>query len=49
GRTFGDAPSGGLVLLVDSAGLVAVAVNGGRAADLLGLAPGDLLTVRVIG
>lgn len=49
GRTFGDAPTGGLVLLVDSAGLVAVAVNGGRAADLLGLAPGDLLTVRATG
>lgn len=49
GRTFGDAPVGGLVLLVDSAGLVAVAVNGGRAADLLGLAPGDLLTVRAAG
>jgi S-adenosyl-L-methionine hydrolase (adenosine-forming) len=46
GGTFGDAPTGGLVLLVDSAGLVAVAVNGGRAADLLGVAPGDLLTVR---
>ncbi|NES12801.1 MULTISPECIES: S-adenosyl-l-methionine hydroxide adenosyltransferase family protein [Micromonospora] len=46
GRTFGDAPAGGLVLLADSAELVAVAVNGGRAADLLGVAPGDLLTVR---
>ncbi|MFG2055005.1 S-adenosyl-l-methionine hydroxide adenosyltransferase family protein [Micromonospora sp. NPDC048930] len=46
GRTFGDAPAGELVLFVDSAGLVAVAVNGGRAADLLALAPGDLLTVR---
>ncbi|SBT53440.1 SAM hydrolase/SAM-dependent halogenase family protein [Micromonospora auratinigra] len=45
GRTFGDAPTGRLVLLVDSAGLVAVAVNGGRAADLLGVAPGDLVTV----
>ncbi len=28
---------------VDSAGQVAVAVNGGRAADLLGVAPGDRL------
>ncbi|MGB2571361.1 SAM hydrolase/SAM-dependent halogenase family protein [Micromonospora citrea] len=47
GRTFGDAPDGTLVVLVDSAGLLAVAVNGGRAADLLGVAPGDL--VRVTG
>ncbi|MEV4478652.1 SAM hydrolase/SAM-dependent halogenase family protein [Micromonospora coxensis] len=47
GRTFGEAPDGALVVLVDSAGLLAVAVNGGRAADLLGVAPGDL--VRVTG
>ncbi|MEU8256281.1 SAM-dependent chlorinase/fluorinase [Micromonospora inaquosa] len=45
GRTFGDAPAGGLVTYVDSAGLVAVAVNGGRAADLLAASPGDLLRV----
>ncbi|MBG6102916.1 S-adenosylmethionine hydrolase [Micromonospora vinacea] len=45
GRTFGDAPAGGLVAYVDSAGLVAVAVNGGRAADLLAASPGDLLRV----
>ncbi|MEU4639931.1 SAM-dependent chlorinase/fluorinase [Micromonospora sp. NPDC023814] len=45
GRTFGDAPAGGLVVHADSAGLVAVAVNGGRAVDLLTVAPGDLLRV----
>ncbi|PWR14016.1 hypothetical protein DKT68_00350 [Micromonospora acroterricola] len=45
GRTFGDAQAGGLVVYVDSAGLVAVAVNLGRAVDLLGVAPGDLLRV----
>ncbi|WP_328650472.1 SAM-dependent chlorinase/fluorinase [Micromonospora sp. NBC_00330] len=45
GRTFGDAPAGGLVAYVDSAGLVAVAVNGGRAADRLAASPGDLLRV----
>jgi S-adenosylmethionine hydrolase len=45
GRTFGDVPVGALVVYVDSAGLVAVAVNGGRAADLLGVVPGDLLRV----
>ncbi|MEV7328580.1 SAM-dependent chlorinase/fluorinase [Micromonospora sp. NPDC093244] len=45
GRTFGDAPAGGLVVYVDSAGLVAVAVNGGRAVDLLRVSPGDVLRV----
>ncbi|MEH1169182.1 SAM-dependent chlorinase/fluorinase [Micromonospora sp. CPCC 205539] len=45
GRTFGDAETGSLVVYVDSAGLVAVAVNGGRAVDLLGVAIGDLLRV----
>ncbi|MFJ5598567.1 SAM hydrolase/SAM-dependent halogenase family protein [Micromonospora sp. SD19] len=45
GRTFGDAPAGGLVTYVDSAGLVAVAVNGGRAVDLLAVSAGDLLRV----
>ncbi|MGC4812378.1 SAM hydrolase/SAM-dependent halogenase family protein [Micromonospora sp. DT228] len=45
GRTFGDAPADGLVVYVDSAGLVAVAVNGGRAVDLLRVAPGDVLRV----
>ncbi|KKK05928.1 S-adenosyl-l-methionine hydroxide adenosyltransferase family protein [Micromonospora sp. HK10] len=49
GRTFGDAPAGALVLFADSADLVAVAVHGGRAADLLGLVPGDLVTVRAGG
>ena len=37
GRTFGDAPPGGLVIYEDSAGEVAVAVNGGSAAALLGV------------
>ncbi|MFF5179168.1 S-adenosyl-l-methionine hydroxide adenosyltransferase family protein [Micromonospora sp. NPDC000316] len=45
GRTFGDAPDGGLVVYADSAELVAIAVNGGRAVDLLGVGPGDLLRV----
>lgn len=43
GATFGDAPAGELVAYVDSADRVALAVNGGRAADLLRVAPGDLL------
>ncbi|WP_117666960.1 S-adenosyl-L-methionine hydrolase [Micromonospora sp. MW-13] len=45
GRTFGDAPPGELVVHVDSAGRVAVAVNGGRAADVLAVGPGDLVSV----
>ncbi|TDC80388.1 hypothetical protein E1193_17535 [Micromonospora sp. KC606] len=49
GRTFGDAPDGALVLCVDSAGLLALAVNGGRAVDLLGVAPGDLIRVTGTG
>ena len=43
GRTFGDAPPGGLVLYTDSAGDVALAVNGGSAAELLGVRAGDEL------
>ena len=45
GGTFGDAPVGGVLVYADSAGLVAVAVNGGRADALLAVAPGE--TVRV--
>jgi S-adenosylmethionine hydrolase len=44
-RAFGDVGAGELLVHVDSAGLVAVAVNTGRAVDLLGVRPGDLLTV----
>jgi S-adenosylmethionine hydrolase len=36
GRTFGDVPWGGLLVHVDSAGAVAIAVNGGSAAAVLG-------------
>ncbi|GAB3972522.1 hypothetical protein GCM10027615_33840 [Plantactinospora veratri] len=43
GATFGDAPTGEPVVYPDSAGHLAVAVNGGRADDLLGVAPGDVL------
>ncbi|MEU6077329.1 SAM-dependent chlorinase/fluorinase [Micromonospora sp. NPDC047074] len=45
GRTFGDAAPGALVVHADSADRVAVAVNGGRAVDVLAVAPGDLLRV----
>jgi len=45
GNTFADAPRGGLVVYVDSADRVAVAVNGGRAAVVLAVTPGDVLRV----
>ena len=41
--TFGDAPPGRLLLLVDSAGHLALAINGGRAAVALSVSPGDVL------
>jgi S-adenosylmethionine hydrolase len=43
--TFGDAVSGGLVVYVDSAGRVAIAINGGRAVVALGVIPGDVLRI----
>jgi len=43
GRTFGDAPVGELVIYEDSAGDVAIAVNGGSAAAMLGVRTGDEL------
>jgi S-adenosyl-L-methionine hydrolase (adenosine-forming) len=45
GTTFADAAAGGLVVLVDSADRVAVAVNSGRASVVLGAAPGDILRI----
>lgn len=45
GNTFADAPAGGLVVFVDSAERIAVAVNGGRAAVVLAVSPGDLLRI----
>lgn len=48
GRTFGDAPPGGLVLYLDSAGYVSVAVRDGSAAQRLGLAEGDQVVLTAI-
>ena len=45
GRTFGDVRAGELVLLEDSTGRIAVAANGGDAARVTGVAPGDELVV----
>lgn len=46
GDMFAAAEAGGLVVLVDSAGYATLAVNGGSAAEDLGLAPGDVVRVR---
>ncbi|GIG64951.1 hypothetical protein Pen01_12460 [Phytomonospora endophytica] len=43
---FASAEPGGLIVLVDSAECAALAINGGSAAEALGLAAGDLVQVR---
>ncbi|MGC9666443.1 SAM hydrolase/SAM-dependent halogenase family protein [Planosporangium sp. 12N6] len=43
--TFGDAEPGALVVYVDSADRVAVAINGGRAVVALAVAPGDVVHI----
>ncbi len=45
GGTFAEAPPGGLVVFVDSADRVAVAINGGRAVVALAVVPGDVLRI----
>ena len=47
GSTFGDVAAGELVCFQDSAGYVAIAVNGGNAAQRLGLHPETLVTLTV--
>jgi S-adenosylmethionine hydrolase len=46
GSTFADASPGQLVVFVDSAGQLAVAVNGGRADQVLGVGPGDVIRLE---
>jgi S-adenosyl-L-methionine hydrolase (adenosine-forming) len=46
GSTFGDVEPGMLVVLIDSAGWVAVGRNGGSAADLLAASPGATVQLR---
>jgi len=46
GRTFGDVAPGELVLYADSDGGLALAVNGGSAAALLGVRAGDEIRLR---
>jgi S-adenosylmethionine hydrolase len=45
---FGAVPPGELVAYTDSAGLVAIAVNGGDAAQRLGLPPGARVTISAV-
>jgi S-adenosyl-L-methionine hydrolase (adenosine-forming) len=45
GTTFADVQLGELVLYIDSAGHVALAVNGGDAASTLDVRPGDQVTI----
>jgi S-adenosylmethionine hydrolase len=44
-RTFGEVPEGDLALFADSSGWLAVAINGGSAAEALAAAPGDSVIV----
>jgi S-adenosyl-L-methionine hydrolase (adenosine-forming) len=46
--TFGDAPAGTMMVFADSAGYLAVAINGGRAASALGIEPGDVLRLATL-
>jgi S-adenosyl-L-methionine hydrolase (adenosine-forming) len=46
GGTFGDVPGGSLLVHLDSAGRLAVAVNGGSAADALGGRTGEVRISR---
>ena len=47
-ETFGAVTTGELVAYTDSAGLVSLAVNGGNAAQRLGLPPGARVSITVI-
>ncbi|MFI5931182.1 S-adenosyl-l-methionine hydroxide adenosyltransferase family protein [Actinoplanes sp. NPDC051494] len=44
-NTFGDAAPGELIVFQDSAGRVAIAVNGGRAVVVLSVTPGDVVRI----
>ena len=47
-ETFGAVATGELVAYADSAGLVSVAVNGGNAAQRLGLPPGARISIAAV-
>jgi hypothetical protein len=46
GRTFGDVPPGDLLAYDDARGTLALAVNGGSAAEVLGVRPDDEVRLR---
>jgi S-adenosylmethionine hydrolase len=46
-RTYGDVPTGALVALVGSSGLIEIAVRDGSAAERLGTTRGDEVVLRV--
>jgi S-adenosylmethionine hydrolase len=48
GRTFADVSLGAMVVFVDSAGHVAIAINGGSAANHLRFSPGETVVLRAI-
>ena len=47
-KAYDEAAGGAALAILDSAGLLEIAVNGGSAADLLGAAPGDRVDVEVV-
>jgi S-adenosylmethionine hydrolase len=47
-RAFGDVPFGDLFAYTDSAGYVSIAINGGDAAQRLGLTPGTRITLTPV-
>jgi S-adenosylmethionine hydrolase len=49
GTTFADGQPGRLIVYVDSAGKVAIAINGGRAVVALAVTPGDTLRIVSAG
>jgi len=46
-KAYGDAANGDLLVTIGGTGLLEIAVNRGSAASMLGLRPGDRVTVRV--
>jgi S-adenosyl-L-methionine hydrolase (adenosine-forming) len=46
-RTFSDVGTGGLIVYEDAGGALALAINGGDAAALLGVRPGDEVRLEV--
>ncbi|MEW6581526.1 MAG: SAM-dependent chlorinase/fluorinase [Actinomycetota bacterium] len=48
GRVFADVPRGGMLVHVDSAGMIAIAVNGGSAVERLGIRPGEAVGITAM-